>query len=211
MKLQTTKGLGLLCLLLLSLSACNSFNLFDRQPQWELLRVPEAGTVHDIAGDIEETLVVGGLDKIFLTEDQGESWQIVMEDVTTRRFEMRGDSLYVFSLGDGTFYSLDMGQTWTESNEALIDEFRFEVSLSNGDRYRWVADVTFPKEPDLIERTTDGTNWENVFPFMRYVYSLYADDQDRVYVGTSGWDWNEEKGGFVVVPGRSDGLVYYVK
>ncbi|MEL7534217.1 MAG: hypothetical protein AAFN10_23130 [Bacteroidota bacterium] len=211
MKQQTMIGFGLSLLLGLSLASCSSINPFDRAPQWELLQVPEAGTVYDIAGELSENLVVGGLGSIFLTQDQGETWQVVKEDFTIRRFEMRGDSLFAFSIGEGTFYSLDMGLNWVESEEALVDEFVFEVNLSNGQTYRIVPDITFPKQPDTVERSRDGEEWEDVFPFQRYIYSIYADDQDRVYIGTNGWVWDEESNGFSVANGRLDGLVYYVK
>ncbi len=211
MKLQTTLGYSLSLLLALSLNACSSINPFNQAPEWELLRVPEAGTVYDIAGELSENLVVGGLGSIFLTQDQGETWQVVREDFTTRRFEMRGDSLFAFSLGDGTLYSLDMGLNWQEIEEELVDEFNFEVNLGNGQSYRVVSDNNFPKQPDAVEWTRDGEEWEDVFPFKRYIYSIYADERDRVYIGANGWDWDEEQQEFTFSKDKSDGLVYYVK
>jgi len=87
---------------------------------------------------------------------------------------------------------MDEGETWKVSAKGLTPYDQKEFRDSQGILYHHIALSNGELvTPSLILRSMDdGTNWENIFPFKHYVYSMYIDSKDRLYLGINGMEWD---------------------
>jgi photosystem II stability/assembly factor-like uncharacterized protein len=182
---------------------------------WTKVIVPDVSTVYCLYGNIDHELVIGGLSEIVKTKDGGKNWSTVKVDVTAYELREHQDTLLAISLynsGYQDFYSLDNGDTWTLKENKSLENLRTRVvTASNGIMYKIVDPKTYPKQPDSVLKSTDGGNsWEDIFPYKHYIYSIYLDKTDRLYIGVIGWDWNEATKVFDTNTGGNNAILYYL-
>lgn len=180
---------------------------------WNEVRIPKSGAVYAMSGNVESRLIIAGNGEVFASESGGEEWSVVLEGITAYELRAKADTLYAIALYNKTytdFYSVDNGNSWTVSKTKAMNDLRYsQVEDSKGNLYRLVLDNTYPKRPDGIIKSKDaGRSWEEIFPFKRYIYSIYLDEADRLYVGTNGWDWNGDA--FENLSSES-GYIYYLE
>jgi hypothetical protein len=184
--------------LVLTLQSCkNDEDKVSPQSEWEKIEFADQGAIHSIYGSLEENLLIGTDRSITKLTDNGKSIKQVLQVKTPiSSFLKDADTLYAIS-NFQDYYSVDNGDSWQESSKNFIPFKGRELKDSKGIMYHHVA---IPDgelmTPSLILRSADnGTNWENIFPDKRYVFSTYLDNKDRLYVGTINWEW-DERGGF---------------
>ena len=184
--------------------------------QWTKIEVPEAGTIYSFSGNIENELIIGGLGEIRKTTDKGNIWSVVQDSITAYEIRKSQDTLFAIALYNSTYtdyYSLDNGNTWhIHDNKSLEDLSVNTVTNSNGTIYKIVDPGTFPKQPDQVLKSSDGgSTWVDVFPYKRYIYAIYLDDDERLYLGVNGWEWDENTNSFDTDSGGNNGLIYYLE
>lgn len=182
---------------------------------WTKVIVPNTLTIYSLYGNIDHELVIGGLSEIVKTKDGGKNWSTVKVDVTAYELREHQDTLLAISLYNSSyqdFYSLDNGNTWIlKRNKSLVDLRTRVVTTSNGIMYKIVDPGTYPKQPDSVLKSTDGGNsWEDIFPYKHYIYSIYLDKTDRLYIGVIGWDWKEETKVFDTNTEDNNAILYYL-
>lgn len=179
--------------LLLAFQSCNpDDDKVTPQSQWEKIEFEGQGAIHSIYGSLEDHLLLGTSQAILKLTDQGKvSRQVLQLDAPVGEFMAIGDTLYAIT-NFKNYYSSDEGETWKESAKGLVAFNKRELRDSKGTLYNHVALANGELiTPSLILRSTDnGTNWENIFPFKHYVYSVYLDGKDRLYLGINGWPWD---------------------
>jgi len=177
----------------LTFQACNSDDdKIAHEIQWEKIEFPNQGTIHSVYGTLEERLLLGTSRAIVMLTDNGKvSREVFQMDEAVRDFRAVDDTLYAIA-NFKSYYSIDEGDTWKVSVKGLTPSDQNVFRDSKGTLYHHIAlsngeIIT----PSLILRSIDsGTNWENVFPFKHYVYSMYVDSKDRLYLGTNTWPWD---------------------
>jgi photosystem II stability/assembly factor-like uncharacterized protein len=182
---------------------------------WTKVTVLDALTIYCLYGNIDHELVIGGLNEIKKTKDGGKNWSTVKVDVTAYELREHQDTLLAISLynsGYQDFYSLDNGDTWTLKKTKSLEDLRTRVvTTSNGIMYKIVDPRTYPKQPDSVLKSTDGGNsWEDIFPYKHYIYSIYLDKTDRLYIGVIGWEWKEETKVFDTNTEDNNAILYYL-
>ncbi|TVR80085.1 MAG: hypothetical protein EA412_05295 [Chitinophagaceae bacterium] len=184
--------------------------------EWIKIDVPNASTIHSLSGNIENELIAGGLSKIFKTSNQGNTWTVVHDGITAYELRKKEDTLFAIALYNHTYndyFSLDNGETWQLSPEKSFENLRTNiVTASNGIIYKILRSETYPKQPDKVLMSSDGgSTWIDIFPYKRYIYTIYLDDDDRLYIGANGWEWNEDINSFDSSTGNNKGIIYYIK
>ncbi len=204
------------CILLCGLSACKktpSTEPIDPETLdevWTKLAIPgQQRGVSAIYGNIDDTLVVATMYKIYLTTDQGNSWQLVMDAGRGisgfARVEGELTALDTFTDGEETartpfLYSTDHGKAWATEGKfdyRVYDNIKINrkrVLLTDDLYYRITPGVVLVNEstgeelarPDEIHRPRDGGEYAIYFPSARRMNCLYLDDNQRLYVGTEG-------------------------
>ena len=215
MKGKILIAVTLVCLILLF--SCERDKL---EPQadfdWIQMDVPEAGTIYSLSGNIDNELIVGGLGGIRKTSNRGLMWSIVHDSVTAYELRKKQDTLFAIALYNSSYqdyYSIDNGDTWElYSNKSLDDLRTSTVTSSNGTIYKIVYSETYPAQPDQLLKSSDGGfTWIDIFPYKRSLYLIYLDDDDRLYLGANGWEWNESTNSFDTDSGDNNGVIYYIK
>lgn len=215
------KGKLLSMTLLISLMSLFSCNKEELKPQskdieWVKIEVPEAGTIYSLNGNIENYLIVGGLGEISKTSDKGLTWSVVHDNFTAYELRNRQDTLYAIEFWSSTsedYFSIDNGNTWKLSPTKSLEDLRTKtVTSSKGTIYKIVPSETFPIQPAQVVMSSDGgSTWIDIFPYKRYIYSIYIDKSDRLYIGASGWEWNESINSFDPDSGNGNGVIYFTK
>lgn len=179
--------------------------------KWVKLTVPEAQTIHSMTGNIDTELIIASSDGIRKTRNMGNSWSNVKENISVRKFRKKADTLFaVLTSTFDAYFSLDNGDNWTIYDDEIMADFLLKpVTLSDGTIYKIEPDLTYPKRPDQVLKSTDnGNTWVDVFPFQHYVYSIYADEDDRLYLGIIGWEWDEINQNFD--SSNKNAIIYYL-
>ncbi|WP_353184097.1 hypothetical protein [Parapedobacter lycopersici] len=177
---------------------------------WTKLAIPgQQRGVSAIYGNIDDTLVVATMYMIYLTTDQGNSWQLVVDAGRGisgfARVEGELNALDAFTDGEATartpfLYSTDHGKTWTTHGKfdgEVYDNIKINRKrvLLTEDQYYWITPSVAPVDestgeelahPDEIHRHRDGGEYAIYFPSARRMNYLYLDNYQRLYVGTEG-------------------------
>jgi hypothetical protein len=177
----------------LTFYACNSDDdKITPEIQWEKIEFPDQGAIYSVYGALEERLLLGTSRAIIMLTDNGEvSREVLPMDEPVSNFMEVNDTLYAIS-NFRNHYSIDEGETWKVSTKGWTPSDQNEFRDSKGILYYHIAVPNGELiTPSLILRSIDnGSNWENIFPFKHYVYSMYLDSNDRLYLGINGWEWD---------------------
>ncbi|SDL50029.1 hypothetical protein SAMN05421823_106185 [Catalinimonas alkaloidigena] len=178
---------------------------------WEQIEFADQGAIYSVYGSLESTLLVGTSLSVIKLTDNGKSTRNVLQlDYPVTDFFEDADTLYAIT-NEQDYYSIDGGDSWQVSNKDFMPFTPNDLTDSKGIIYHHVA---IPNgeliTPSLILMSSDrGTNWENIFPYKRLVYSTYLDDNDRLYLGSIDWEWNETQGSFS--GNGNTAILYYQK
>ena len=204
----------IVCLLFLALlsSQCQKKQT-DAQNQihWNKILIKGEITVSAIYGNIFEKMIIGTNQNILETTDSGRTWKTVAANVDKiDQFDNEGDTLFAISLGKD-YFSLNNGNEWHLLAYDRIRNYNTQVSTSKGDLYKFIlTSVGEQGLPAEVQHSSDnGVSWQNVFPFKNYIMSIYADKQDKIYLGAWGVTWDESKSYFVELKNPEDAILYY--
>jgi photosystem II stability/assembly factor-like uncharacterized protein len=202
-------GLCSVLVLLLTLQSCKSEDDVAPQVQWEKIDFPNQGAIYSIHGSLEDGMLLGTLRAIIKVTDNGKTSRevlIVNEPITN--LIQDGDVITAVTL-IMNYSSSDGGETWHYSDKPYSPFRNTQLYDSKGTIYHHVSLNNGPLgTPSLIMRSTDnGTNWENIFPYKHYVYSIYLDSKDRLYLGINGATWDGQSFNSANTPA----ILYYMK
>jgi photosystem II stability/assembly factor-like uncharacterized protein len=198
-----------LLILLLAFQSCKSEDDVAPQVQWDKIDFPDQGAIYSIHGSLEGGLLLGTSRTIIKVTDNGKTRRevlIVNEPITN--FIQDGDVITAVTL-IMNYSSSDGGETWHYSDKPYSPFRKSELHDSKGTIYHHVYLSNGPLgTPSLIMRSTDsGTNWENIFPYKHYVYSIYLDSKDKLYLGINGAIWDGQS----FTSANTPAILYYMK
>jgi len=182
------------------------------QIQWNKIVIKDELAVDAIYGNIYDRLIIGANLKILKTVDSGKTWITVAGNLDQiREFTANGDTLFAVSDGKD-YFSLNNGDTW---QLLAYDRVRRtnpnQISTSKGYLYKFVGhsqgEDALPAE--VLMSFDQGMSWKNVFPFKHYITSIYADKQDKIYMGAFGVTWDENRSTFLALKNPVDAIIYY--
>lgn len=192
-----------------------TYNVSPNGLNWNKLIVPEASTIYSMYGNISEEFLIGagGSGSILKTTDGGTNWRQV-KDGTTFEFREKEDTLFIVTLSNThpDYYSLDRGENWFPYWIRPLENMRTRIVTSSTGIIYKVVDSGYPKEPDHVFKSIDnGATWTDIFPYQHYIYSIYLDNSDRLYIGVNGWDWDEESNTFDIDLEDKNAIIYYLE
>lgn len=204
-----------------------------RDATWTKLSIPgQLRGTSAIYGNIDDTLVVATMYKIYMTTDKGVSWQMVNDaGFGIPSFSMyQGELMALSNFQDHstspTLFSLDQGKNWSRKGKygyEVYDKIRVnrkETKISEKESYKIVPQ---PKEiidkeygrplaqPDKLARVTDRGEQLLDFPFRRRLNYIYHDKKNRLYIGAEGtrFEWTV-KGNERTYPTSTDTAIIYI-
>ena len=175
-------------------------------PDWIRLEAPTGGEALDVAGNIDSTLFVATMFKLYRTIDQGKTWDLIWSGNTGPNavlinkdtlWHMRGILTSVntasksktVSTINPSYYSLDGGTTW-QSRISYADFGRQinSVKASDGILYTIKENIGSDSyiNPSTIVKQISGAQEIIRFPFKHIINSLLLDSKNRLYVAVSG-------------------------
>ena len=135
---------------------------------------------------------------VFLSEDNGNSWQNIAEDLTSRMKDIViNDSGYVYVISDwqGVFRTKNNGEIWEVINDSLGNDNVSTIAImKNGLLIIGIGN-------DLYISDNFGDYWEKRFDNLSTgpISTIYVDSLDQIYLGTlhgevyfsadSGYSW----------------------
>jgi hypothetical protein len=152
----------------------------------------DEGVIYSIYGSLEEQLFLGISRSIIKLTEKGKVSRIVFQtEYPVIEFWNTNDTIYA-NTEWSIYYSTDNWETWKVLGKERERVSGWEFSDSKNTIYHHVyLPIGEIGTPSLIMRSSDnGTNWENVFPYKHYEYSMYLDSKDRLYVGTNDSEWD---------------------
>jgi len=205
--------LSYLSLFFLFLGSCNnSLEPTETKNEWRKIELPDEGSVYSFFGSLNNFLLVGTVSHIMKSDDFGKSWDTVYQTPYSINTFLKGkDTLFALSHFND-YFSLNDGESWSPLNYNLSPEPRNDtVVASDGTMYRMqsVSDGELAQPTVIFESTDQGNSWKDIFPYKHYVYSIYIDNADRLYLGINGWEWDEEMKSFNATSG-SKAIIYYL-
>ncbi len=191
---RTRKFCSCFILLIASITfqACDSGDEVTPQSQWEKIEFADQGAIYSMYGSLEENLLLGTSHSILKLTERGKvNKEVLRVNEPIADIMLMNDTLYAVT-NFTSYYSIDGGETWKGANKGFVPFNQRELRDTKGILYQHVALANGELiTPSLILRSSDnGTNWENIFPYKHYVYSMYLDSKDRLYLGINGWEWD---------------------
>lgn len=230
------------CALSLFFSSCQKdgpseqkdlIDIETRDATWTKLSIPgQLRGTSAIYGNIDDTLVVATMYKIYMTTDKGVSWQMVNDaGFGIPSFSMyQGELMALSNFQDHstspTLFSLDQGKNWSRKGKYGYEVYdkiqvnRKETKISENESYKIIPQ---PKEiidkeygrplmqPDKLVRVTDKGEQLLDFPFRRRLNYIYHDKKNRLYIGAEGtrFEWSV-KGNKRTYPTSTDTAIIYI-
>jgi photosystem II stability/assembly factor-like uncharacterized protein len=202
-------GLCSVLVLLLTLQSCKSEDDVAPQVQWEKLEFTDQVSIYSIHGSLEDGLLLGTHRAIIKVTDNGKnSREVLIVNTPIANLIQDGDE--ITAVTDLMNYSSrDGGETWHYSNKPYSPFHSRELYDSKRVIYHHVAlNNGTLRTPSLIMMSTNGgTNWENIFPYKRYINSMHLDSRDKLYLGALGAEWD----GLSFASGSNTATLYYMK
>ncbi len=179
-------------------------------PDWYVLQSPDARPIEGVAGDIDGTLVITTLFRIYQTKDRGRTWQQsdYKEKMGIPGFAVVQDTLLAMRATSGyslpttneyvvlpEFASLDQGATWLPYRDhrhggPMLRVCRNQVQAPSGTDYRIDYRLT-PTRPNSSSSYVEtvgvvsSTGSRLTLPKNHKISSLYFDAKARLYVTAS--------------------------
>lgn len=202
----------LFCICVVLLQSCVNHDATPSQSanttvNWQKIELPKGGALYSFYGNIDQTLIVSTLGKILRTEDGGKTWQTVLDNVDSFS-EFRKNGNEILAVANFTDYSSsDDGKTWQALSVDLVPSLNHSATNSKGTVYKleFHSDGELGTPTSVLESC--GAAWKNIFPFQHDIYSIFVDNDDRLYIGTNDWAWNGLS--FVESPSGTAAVIYY--
>ena len=199
-------------ILLLSVISCSTSTEPDEPIyNWEKIEIQDEGTVYSFYGGLDDFVLIGTSGSILKSTDSGENWRKVYSvPYYVRQFIQKADTIFALA-GHEDYFSLDGGESWEKSaNVKKYDKVNKVTSLS-GIKYQLEPQFQGTlAQPTLVLESKNGENWKEIFPFNHYIYSIHIDNNDRLYLGINGWEWDEERNSFDP-NSNNNAIIYYTK
>ncbi|WP_286851703.1 MULTISPECIES: hypothetical protein [Sphingobacterium] len=204
-----------------------------RDAAWTKLSIPgQLRGTSAIYGNIDDTLVVATMYKIYMTTDKGASWQMVNDaGLGIPSFSMyQGELMALSNFQDHStspfLFSLDHGKSWSTKGKygyEVYDKVRVnrkETKISETESYKIspqpneIIDKEYGRplmQPDKLVRVTDKGEQKLDFPFRRQLNYIYHDKKNRLYIGAEGtrFEW-AVKGNERTYPTSTDTAIIYI-
>lgn len=233
------KNLVLFCTLFALLLSCKKADKsepVDPETQdavWIKLSIPkQIRGVSAIYGSIDDTLIVATTYTIYITIDQGRSWEMVNDPrIGISGFtKYRGELIALSNFGGGyasgpLLYSLDQGKTWSrkglydyriynqirQSRDTIAADGQLQFKIQSQPGKKDEENNGLPLwQPDLLVKVENGREGVIHFPFKRDLNYLHLDSKNRLYVGAEGirFEWTEQNGKRVYPVSTDSALLY---
>lgn len=208
------KSLVVAGLMAISLTACRHeqstvINVTPEDPNWYVLKAPEARPIEGVYGNIDGTLVVTTGPRIYQTKDKGKTWVTAnyKEPIGLFGFASKQDTLLALNTKSGigptptdvktyatnaSYYSVDQGISWLPyragqyANPIIVPLNR--VNATSGTEYR-IDEKFIPYGTNSYYYETVGVKTSQGkmlrLPQTHQIKSLYFDSQSRLYVAAS--------------------------
>ncbi len=200
---------------------------------WTKLSIPgQLRGTSAIYGNIDDTLVVATMYKIYITTDKGSSWQMVSDEgLGIPSFNMyQGELMALSNFQDHStspfLFSLDYGKNWSRKGKYGYEVYdkvkvnRKETKISENESYKIIPqpneiiDKEYGRplaQPDKLVRVTDRGEQLLDFPFRRQLNYIYHDKKNRLYIGAEGtrFEWTV-KGNKRTYPTSTDTAIIYI-
>ncbi|WP_343557273.1 hypothetical protein [Sphingobacterium sp.] len=200
---------------------------------WTKLSIPgQLRGTSAIYGNIDDTLVVATMYKIYITTDKGASWQMVSDEgLGIPSFNMyQGELMALSNFQDHStspfLFSLDHGKNWSRKGKYGYEVYdkitvnRKETKISENESYKIIPqpneiiDKEYGRplaQPDKLVRLTDRGEQLLDFPFRRQLNYIYHDKKNRLYIGAEGtrFEWTV-KGNERTYPTSTDTAIIYI-
>jgi hypothetical protein len=216
MRLLSTKSTLLFGIGVLTLSACRKEEVeiepgLPEYADWYAVRSPEGRAIEAVYGDLDSTLVISTLFKIYQTKDRGKTWLTSNYNAAhaVEGFLMRNDTLLTLTAtatGVGTApgtsyatspldYSVDKGATWKPYRDWTRRAFEPRVALSvatspAGVEYS-IDELRTPVRPGSTSYYVEtvgvksSTGSKLTLPHDHVITSICFDTRARLYVTAS--------------------------
>lgn len=187
---------------------------------WMKLTIPsDGGGVAAVYGDVDDKLLIAIMGSIYITENQGQTWDKVYESSAgISGFGLYEGELMAFTstiIQSGTptiarmpsAFSTDGGLTWTGSRKfdyTVYDKQEAKIGyVELGDAVYQIGKLSvieddegkkMSAQPDQILKITADEKKQLYFPSFRTMLNLHLDKQNRLYVGATGtrFEWKVE-------------------
>ena len=159
----------------------------------------EHAAVYSIYGDINQSLFVTLYDKILNTTDGGKTWRTKLNSTSDfGKIEFTRDTLFAIGNNDD-YFSTDAGETWQLLDHDIPLVHNWNLTAPNGTMYQvkmnFEGELALPS--NVLESCNHGLTWKNIFPYQHYIYSVYADPHNALYIGVANtFVWNESSAMF---------------
>ncbi len=203
--------IGIFALTLCGCGRTKNEDVLPEYKDWYVLQVPEAEPIQAVHGDIDGTLIVATLFKIYLTNDRGKTWRkanyapnsdyklahglfgfVAINDtlmVLDAKRIITGNPVYYGS--DPFYFSVDNGRNW----QYFLNAIRVRVPLNmlktaSGTAYT-INEVLTPIPNSTMDFyvETPGINVSDgrilTLPKRHQIKSIYFDKKQRLYVSAS--------------------------
>lgn len=202
---------GILFITLFGCERDEKEKVIPENKDWYALKVPEAEQVQAVYGDIDGTLVVATLFKIYLTNDRGKTWR--KSNYAPNNDYKLAHGLFGFASVNDTLMVLD-GKIIRQSTPIVyaIDPFYF--SVDGGEDWQYFTKLRRVNVPINVLETASGTVYtinevltpmknsttdfyvetvgikvsdgrELTLPQRHQIKSIYFDKKQRLYVSAS--------------------------
>jgi hypothetical protein len=216
MRLSSTKSILLFGIGVLSLNACRKEDT-EVEPSlleyadWYAVRSPEGRPIEAVYGDLDSTLVISALFKIYQTKDRGKTWLASNYNAArgVEGFLMRNDTLLALTAsatGVGAVptvvyatspsdYSVDKGATWKPYRDWTRKAFEPRVALDvatspSGIEYS-IDELRTPIRPGSTSYYVETIGVKSItgkkltLPHDHVITSICFDAKSRLYVTAS--------------------------
>lgn len=199
---------------------------------WNRISVPNAGEIHAVAGNLDDTLLVTTMTKAYFTVDRGLTWKesknfngpvpglLTIKDTIYALLATSTDETSKKSYaGISSYYTLNRGLTWSLSSYSnryrsmqtgmamTSNKYAFRLNYHSG------SDIN-GRGSSYVLRTTiskadnNGNDISFSHPIDKQPLNLYIDSKDRLYVACSGGEIT--KLGTIIGPSVFDTAYIYV-
>lgn len=186
-------------------------NVLPEYKDWYTLKVPEAEQAQAVYGDIDGTLVVATLFKIYLTNDRGKTWR--KANYAPNNNYKLAHGLFGFVSVNDTLMVLD-GKRIIEGNPVVYATYPFYLSKDGGENWQFFSNSRRINVPLNVLTTASGTVYtinelltpiknsttgyyvetvgvktsdgrELKLPQRHQIKSIYFDKKQRLYISAS--------------------------
>ncbi|HEX8655962.1 MAG TPA: hypothetical protein VF690_00420 [Hymenobacter sp.] len=186
-----------------------------------------------VVGDLDKTLLVSNMTQVFSTSDRGKTWQAQRTFSGQVGLLARNDTIFALVgyglngqgeriAGNADMFTTDFGKTWTYTGTLPRGYQRYSRIVEQLGRVKaggisyQVRENTRPIPNSIsrlvlagdLVRTAGSSQSVMRLPARHYLYDLYLDAQNRLYVAVSGLRFDPATGEPIMKKGNQRATVY---